>query len=82
MADTQLAAEIGSQFARLLHGELDEIGKACEMDIGQVSFSVTCVFSRDKHGELTARLEPRKRIPQAPIELKLTIRHGQLELFL
>jgi len=81
MADSHLAAEIGSQFARLLHRELDEIGRACSMDVDQVSFSVTCVFFRDKHGDLLARLEPRKRIPQPPIELKLAMRGTQLELF-
>jgi hypothetical protein len=81
MADSKLASEIGVHVARLVHAELDEIGRAVSLDVGQVSFSVTCTFQRDKEGVLTVRLQPRKRIPQADIDIKLVVSNGQLSLF-
>lgn len=81
MADSKLASEIGAHVARLIYDDLDEIANAVNLDLGQVSFSVTCTFQRDKEGVLTARLAPRKRIPQADVSLKLSLRSGQLSLF-
>jgi len=81
MPDSQLASEIGANVARLVYADLDEIGRAVDLEVGQVSFSVTCVFFRDKEGVVKVRLEPRKRIPQAVIEIKLGMRSGQLSLF-
>jgi len=81
MADSKLASEIGVHVARLVHAELDEIGRAVALDVGQVSFSVTCIFERDKHGALTAKLQPRKRIPQRDLSIKLFSRGTNLELF-
>jgi hypothetical protein len=81
MADQKLAISIGTEVARLLHAELDEISTAVAHDLGQVSFSVTCVFYRDKEDNLLAKIEPRKRIPMPSIELKLNSVGGQLTLF-
>ena len=81
MADSKLASEIGANVARLLYAELDEIGEAVSLELGQVSFSVTCIFFKDKDGNIQAKLEPRKRIPQMPVTLKLLQYGKQLSLF-
>ena len=67
MADTQLASTIATEIARMLHGELDEISRAVARDTGQVSFSATCTFHRDKEGVLQCKIQPRKGIPMSPV---------------
>ena len=81
MADSKLASEIASHVARMIHSQLDEISKAVAQDVGQVSFSTTATFKRDKDGNLLCAIQPRKRIPMEPAELKLTQVAGQLSLF-
>ncbi len=81
MADSKLAAELASQIARMILGDLDAVSSAVDLGVGETSLNYNVKFSRDKAGELAAKITEKPGIPRPHVELKLVSVSGQLMLF-
>jgi len=81
MADSQLAAVIGTEYARMLHQILPRIEDAIGRGKMSASFTVTAKFRVSQKGEIEATLTQKATIPLENASFKLSYRSGQLSLF-
>jgi len=81
MADSKMAATIGTEYARMLHHILPRIEDALSRGKSTASFTVACRFRVAKNGEVQATLAQTASIPLDNTSFKLSLRSGQLSLF-
>ena len=82
MADSNLAAVIGTEYARMLHGILPKIEEAMSRGKTSASFQVTAKFRvNGKTGGVDVTLSQTATIPMDSASFKLTYNSGQLSLF-
>jgi len=82
MADSNLAATIGTEYARMLHGILPKIEEAMSRGKTSASFQVTAKFRVNvKTGGVDVTLSQTASIPMDSASFKLSYNSGQLSLF-
>lgn len=82
MADRNLAATIGTEYARMLHGILPKIEEALNRGKTTSSFQVTAKFRvNGKTGGVDVTLSQTATIPMDSASFKLSYNAGQLSLF-
>lgn len=81
MADSKLAATIGTEYARMLHHILPRIEDALSRGRSSATFSVSAKFRVAKDGEVTVKMSQSASIPMDSMAFKLSLRSGQLSLF-
>jgi hypothetical protein len=81
MADSALAATIGTEYARMLHSILPKIEDAISRGKMSAAFTVTAKFRVGKAGAIDVTLSQSASIPLENASFKLAYRSGQLSLF-
>jgi hypothetical protein len=81
MADSKLAAEIGTDYAKMLHKIIPKIEDALKRGEKKASFTVTAKFNVGQQGGVDVLLTQTASIPLESSEFKLTFNSGQLNLF-
>lgn len=82
MADSNVAATIGTEYARMLHSILPKIEDALRRGQTKASFQVIARFSLNpKTGGVDVILNQSATIPMERANFKLTYNSGQLSLF-
>jgi hypothetical protein len=81
MADSKLAAAIGTEYARMLHTILPKIEEPMSRGLKGASFTVTAKFRALENGEIEVILSQNASIPMDKTAFKLSFRSGQLSLF-
>jgi hypothetical protein len=81
MADSNLAATIGTEYARMLHSILPKIEDAIKRGKKTASFQVTAKFRVGGLGAIDVTLSQTATIPMDGTNFKLTYNSGQLSLF-
>lgn len=82
MANSNLAATIGTEYARMLHGILPKIEEALGRGKTSASFQVTAKFRvNSKTGGVDVDLTQSASIPMESASFKLSYNSGQLSLF-
>jgi hypothetical protein len=82
MADSRLAAEVGTEYARMLHAIIPKIEEALSKGKTGASFQVTAKFKvNSKTGGVEVDLHQSASIPMESASFKLTFNSGQLSLF-
>jgi hypothetical protein len=82
MADSNLAATVGTEYARMLHNVVPKIEDALNRGHLKASFQVNAKFSVNKQtGGVEVTLLQTASIPMDEATFKLTFNSGQLSLF-
>jgi hypothetical protein len=82
MADSNLAATIGTEYARMLHGIIPKIEDALRRGHTKASFQVNAKFNVNaKTGGVDVTLSQTASIPMETADFKLSYLSGQLSLF-
>ena len=82
MADSNLAATIGTEYARMLHKIIPKIEEALSHGHTRASFQVNAKFNVNaKTGGVDVTLLQTASIPMETMEFKLSYNSGQLSLF-
>lgn len=81
MANSELAAVIGTEYARMLHGILPKIEDAIQRGKKSAQFQVTAKFRVVNTGAIDVTLSQTATIPMDSSSFKLTYDSGQLSLF-
>jgi hypothetical protein len=81
MADSNLAATIGTEYARMLHGILPKIEDSIRRGKTSASFTVAAKFRVGKAGAVDVTLSQTASIPLEDATFKLSYNSGQLSLF-
>jgi len=81
MADSRLAAAVGTEYARMLHSILPKIEESMARGKMSASFTVAAKFRRAKNGEVEVTLSQTASIPMDSTSFKLGFQSGQLSLF-
>lgn len=81
MADSNLAATIGTEYARMLHSVLPKIEDAIRRGKTSASFTAVAKFRVGKSGAVDVTLSQTASIPLENANFKLSYRSGQLSLF-
>ena len=81
MADAQLAAELGTEFAKMIHGILPAVEKSFGKGRTKASFTVTAKFQVAKNGDTEVILTQASSIPMENAIFKLNFTSGQMHLF-
>lgn len=81
MADSILAATIGTEYARMFHGILPKIEDAIRRGKKSATFTVVAKLRVAKSGMIDVTLSQSASIPLENTSFKLTYHSGQLSLF-
>lgn len=81
MADSNVAATIGTEYARMLHAVLPKIEDAIKRGKTSASFAVTAKFRVGPKGAIDVTLSQTATIPMENASFKLNYNSGQLALF-
>jgi hypothetical protein len=81
MAQSNLAATIGTEYARMLHHILPKIEEAISRGKTSASFGVTAKFRVGQNGAVDVTLSQTASIPMENASFKLSYNSGQLSLF-
>lgn len=81
MADSRMAAEIGTSYARMLHTIIPKIEEPMSRGLTNASFTVTAKFTAKENGDIVCTLSQKASIPMDTEVFKLSFRSGQLSLF-
>ena len=81
MADRMLAASIGTEYARMLHGITPKIEEALRQGAKTASFTVTAKLRVGPQGAIDVILSQTASIPMPSSTFKLSYNSGQLSLF-
>jgi hypothetical protein len=82
MSDRNLAATIGTEYARMLHNVVPKIEDALNRGHMKASFQVNAKFAVNKQtGGVDVTLFQTSSIPMDEASFKLTFNSGQLSLF-
>ena len=81
MASSNLAATIGTEYARMLHGILPKVEDAIKRGKKSASFQVTAKFRVGSQGAIDVTLSQTATIPMESASFKLSYNSGQLSLF-
>jgi hypothetical protein len=81
MANSELAAVIGTEYARMLHGILPKIEDSIKRGKKTASFQVTAKFRVLESGAIDVTLSQTATIPMDSSSFKLSYNSGQLSLF-
>lgn len=81
MANSNLAATIGTEYARMLHAILPKIEESISRGKMSASFGVTAKFRVGQNGAVDVTLSQTATIPMENASFKLSYNSGQLSLF-
>jgi len=81
MADSKLAAEIATEYGRMLHGILPKIEDAIKRGKKSATFQVQAKFRVGSQGAIDVTLNQSASIPMDSMTIKLSYNNSQLSLF-